>query len=411
VREAAGQQLQGYRLARQHAESDHRQLRATQVAQLRGAVATLRADLHDDLTLSASALRSSLHDGVAAIREDVLAMLRDLADARRTGGAARHEARVASVYRLRSEVAERLDTLQAERGSRSASTWSELHQGRKARAHAVATQLAALLHTRRPAAPAPAAPVPAAPAPAALAPAAPAPAAPAPAAPQAENEPQGDLMQRLGQVGLIAYAQMARVAILRTLETGTLGEANERQVVAHIEGLAGNVHPFLAELTRALGQLNAAERSQLGEIVDGVRRNVTALHDELDLAPWPTGPSERQAFRQLIDDLRRQLAPLRADLDTAAHALQGGQSPTNGAAQPQPEPEPPQSRSYRDNLTTIHGIGPALQQRLDRAGICTYIQLALSTPEELRKALGEAGRLANVEDWIVQARSLAGMPS
>ncbi|MEI7773097.1 MAG: hypothetical protein WCI67_24115, partial [Chloroflexales bacterium] len=78
---------------------------------------------------------------------------------------------------------------------------------------------------------------------------------------------------------------------------------------------------------------------------------------------------------------------------------------------PEPEPEAPQARSYRDNLTTIHGIGPALQQRLDRAGICTYIQLALSSPEELRKALGEAGRLANVEDWIVQARSLAGMPS
>ncbi|MEI7644525.1 MAG: hypothetical protein WCJ55_09605, partial [Chloroflexales bacterium] len=217
-------------------------------------------------------------------------------------------------------------------------------------------------------------------------------------APTTDNS---DLMQRLGQVGLIAYAQMARVSILRTMEGESLSEDQEHQIGVHIDGLVNNVQPFLAEVLVATGQLNAAERGQIGEIVEGVRRHVVALHDELAQATWPTGASQRQ-----------RLAPLRDELEATAQALQSGQrAEVSEPQQPTPAPEAPQARTYRDNLTTIHGIGPALQQRLDRAGICTYIQLALSSPEELRKALGDAARLANVDDWIVQARSLAGMPS
>jgi predicted flap endonuclease-1-like 5' DNA nuclease len=201
------------------------------------------------------------------------------------------------------------------------------------------------------------------------------------------------------------------VSILRAMDGGALGEDQEHQIGAHIEGLASNVQPFLAEILLTLEQLSASEREQLGEVVEGVRRHVVALHDELEQAPWPTSTSQHQSFSQIVAELRQRLAPLRAELDTAAQSLQSGQRPeASEPQQPAPEPEAPQARSYRDNLTTIHGIGPALQQRLDHAGICTYIQLALSNPDELRKALGEAGRLANVEDWIVQARSLAGMP-
>jgi predicted flap endonuclease-1-like 5' DNA nuclease len=218
------------------------------------------------------------------------------------------------------------------------------------------------------------------------------------------DEDDLDMVQRFGQAGLVAYAQMARVTILRVLEGGAPSDDQELQIGAQVDGLSGNVQPFLAELMRTFGRFSPTERNQMGEIVLGVQRNVVALSRELETSPWPTAPAQHEDFRRMIEDLRHRLAPLLNELDVAAQALQT-------PAEPVSEPEPTQARSYRDNLTTIHGIGPALQQRLDRAGICTYIQLALSSPEDLRKALGDAGRLANVEDWIVQARSLAGMPS
>lgn len=59
-----------------------------------------------------------------------------------------------------------------------------------------------------------------------------------------------------------------------------------------------------------------------------------------------------------------------------------------------------------DSLTTIRGIGPVMQFRLHDAGIRSFAQLAVSTPEDLRKILGARSQLANVDDWIAQAREL-----
>jgi len=60
-----------------------------------------------------------------------------------------------------------------------------------------------------------------------------------------------------------------------------------------------------------------------------------------------------------------------------------------------------------DDFTTIRGIGASMQQRLNKAGVYTYAQLAASTPEELRRGLGAVAQLAKVEEWIKQARELA----
>lgn len=70
-------------------------------------------------------------------------------------------------------------------------------------------------------------------------------------------------------------------------------------------------------------------------------------------------------------------------------------------------PPPATVQPADDDLTTIWGVGPAVQQRLNDAGIHSYAQLVDSSPEQLRRALGEVARLANVEQWIEQARDLA----
>ncbi len=59
-----------------------------------------------------------------------------------------------------------------------------------------------------------------------------------------------------------------------------------------------------------------------------------------------------------------------------------------------------------DDLSAIRGIGIAVQNRLNRAGITTYAHLAEAKPEHVREALGKLSRGAKVEAWISQAREL-----
>ncbi len=60
-----------------------------------------------------------------------------------------------------------------------------------------------------------------------------------------------------------------------------------------------------------------------------------------------------------------------------------------------------------DDLTAIEGIGIAMQDRLNRAGITNYAQLAEAKPEHVREALGKLLRGAKIEAWISQAQELA----
>jgi len=59
-----------------------------------------------------------------------------------------------------------------------------------------------------------------------------------------------------------------------------------------------------------------------------------------------------------------------------------------------------------DDLTAIRGIGIAVQNRLNQAGITTYAELAEAKPEQVREALGKLSLGAKVEAWISQAREL-----
>jgi len=63
-----------------------------------------------------------------------------------------------------------------------------------------------------------------------------------------------------------------------------------------------------------------------------------------------------------------------------------------------------------DNLRSINGIGPAVERRLNDAGIRTFVQLAALSPDEIATAVANvaglsAKRIAE-QDWISQARAL-----
>jgi len=63
-----------------------------------------------------------------------------------------------------------------------------------------------------------------------------------------------------------------------------------------------------------------------------------------------------------------------------------------------------------DDLSKIEGIGPGRLRKLNDAGIFTFAQLAESTPETLRNALGEMSRLAPIDKWIEEAKKLSKEP-
>ncbi len=60
-----------------------------------------------------------------------------------------------------------------------------------------------------------------------------------------------------------------------------------------------------------------------------------------------------------------------------------------------------------DDLTAIRGIGIATQDRLYRADLKWYAELARATPGDVRKVLGKSAGGASVEKWIAEAKQLA----
>jgi predicted flap endonuclease-1-like 5' DNA nuclease len=60
-----------------------------------------------------------------------------------------------------------------------------------------------------------------------------------------------------------------------------------------------------------------------------------------------------------------------------------------------------------DDFTAIPGIGLVAQNRLHRAGIESFAQLADASPELLGKILGRSAQDASIQEWIAYARELA----
>jgi predicted flap endonuclease-1-like 5' DNA nuclease len=63
------------------------------------------------------------------------------------------------------------------------------------------------------------------------------------------------------------------------------------------------------------------------------------------------------------------------------------------------------SQEYPDDLSKIKGIGDVYKQRLYRAGIYTWKQIAEGDVETLRRATS-AYPSSNVDEWLVQAQKL-----
>jgi predicted flap endonuclease-1-like 5' DNA nuclease len=73
-----------------------------------------------------------------------------------------------------------------------------------------------------------------------------------------------------------------------------------------------------------------------------------------------------------------------------------------------PAPVPAASASEKNDLKVIKGIGPAIEKKLNNAGIHTYAALSRLTVEELENILGGTKRLVQDEGSLIrQAIKLA----
>ena len=78
------------------------------------------------------------------------------------------------------------------------------------------------------------------------------------------------------------------------------------------------------------------------------------------------------------------------------------------ATQPVEQPGRIQTGTRKDDLKVIKGIGPAIEKKLNNAGIHTFDALARLTVAELENILGNTKRLVqNEADLIAQAKKLA----
>ena len=144
----------------------------------------------------------------------------------------------------------------------------------------------------------------------------------------------------------------------------------------------------------------------------------SAVHESLqEQSNWLTKWQEQVNYKPLVPE---ELDQLTAKLNEAMHGwiqnqaelwqhgfefLETGEIGVGAAPAPAQSGKPSDSGS-RDNLKKISGIGPALEKKLNDAGIYRYRQIADLTQDEmdrLETAVGFPGRIQR-DKWVEQAR-------
>jgi predicted flap endonuclease-1-like 5' DNA nuclease len=199
---------------------------------------------------------------------------------------------------------------------------------------------------------------------------------------------------------------------------------------AFVSGLAENVSRMMAgfgeqrlDMARSARSERAGYVAELTESVAQLQKKVAAMRaafvSELTCARagWRRNGQARDAGRpHEANSGAPEADPVRVKDPMAA---QDDRFSASAEATEEPEPEEDMSLSGPeagqmeemeteavDDLTAIQGIGPGRLRRLNDAGIFTYSQLAQSSVDALKDALGEASRLVDVGKWIELAKNM-----
>ena len=115
-----------------------------------------------------------------------------------------------------------------------------------------------------------------------------------------------------------------------------------------------------------------------------------------------------------IENIRNENAALRDHIRSLEMQLQPKSLEAKSVQWIAPQPAPvtapaaPQAASKKDDLKVIKGIGPAIEKKLNHAGIQTFAALAQLKAKELETILGsQVKRLQDENDLLAQAKKLA----
>jgi predicted flap endonuclease-1-like 5' DNA nuclease len=81
-------------------------------------------------------------------------------------------------------------------------------------------------------------------------------------------------------------------------------------------------------------------------------------------------------------------------------------SPARSATKPVEQSGPVQTGTSKDDLKLLKGVGPAVEKRLNNAGIYTFAEIVQLTPQELLEMLGNTRRVS-ASNLIAEAKKLA----
>jgi large subunit ribosomal protein L21 len=108
-----------------------------------------------------------------------------------------------------------------------------------------------------------------------------------------------------------------------------------------------------------------------------------------------------------LEDIRNENASLKEYIRTLESQLQSKPVQAPPAKLAPAAPEPVRTGNEKDDLKAIKGIGPAIEKKLNNAGIQTFEALGRLTTEELENILGSTRALVQEGSLIKQAKKLA----
>jgi predicted flap endonuclease-1-like 5' DNA nuclease len=203
-----------------------------------------------------------------------------------------------------------------------------------------------------------------------------------------------------------AHAATTQAQKAKLAENHAKLTAEVAQMMADTADFRNDIQAAHATMTTALDEKLVADRTRLTTETAKVTENAAILMKGIraDI----TGAAE--AWRVMSAGLSRSSHKPTGGVQKASVTV--AQPPVTSAAEPEisvAKSTETSADDHRDLLTEIHGIGSVSQDKLYAAGITTYAQLAAAQPEEIRSALGpNAARLANLKEWVEQARQLTG---
>lgn len=193
-----------------------------------------------------------------------------------------------------------------------------------------------------------------------------------------------------------------------TDESSTLAAEKELSVLRiERDELAARIKRMEAEQTNKTSATKSSEdegeiarmRAEMGELRETLATRDRRVHDlELQFQDSTQRTRELQAK---LDNWKHRVTPLTRKLKQQKEMIRRFCEDDS--------PEPQTDDESGDDLKAIHGIGPALERRLQQHGIRYYRQIAELTADELAdmaKKLAIAPNLAERDSWVEQARDL-----